>query len=93
VAIKAEEVGAYTVKADGSEFAFAANALNRDESDLAQCTPGKWGDWLDETSVQLEYRSVVWAVLLGVLGVLTLHLILASVGRIGNPSYTPEGQQ
>jgi len=78
VAIKAEEVGRYAIRGDEQEFAFAVNALNRDESDLTGCAPGKWGDWLDETSVQLEYRSVVWAVLLVVLGVLTLHLILAA---------------
>jgi hypothetical protein len=83
VAIKAEEVGTYAVKAGSSDFAFAVNALNRDESDLTQCTPGKWGDWLDETSVQLEYRSVVWAVLLGALGVLTLHLFLAAQSSAG----------
>jgi Aerotolerance regulator N-terminal len=84
VALKPEDVGSYTIKGDGSEFAFAVNALNRDESDLTGCVPGKWGDWLDETSVQLEYRSVVWAVLLVLLGVLTLHLILATgQGRAG----------
>lgn len=82
VAIKAEEVGSYAVKGDDADFAFAVNALNQDESDLTGRTPGKWGDWLDETSLHLEYRSVVWAVLLALLGVLTLHLILA--GRAGD---------
>src|SRR5271166_5169817 len=84
VALKPEDVGSYAIKGDESEFSFAVNALNREESDLTGCVSGKWGDWLDETSVQLEYRSVVWAVLLGVLGVLTLHLILATrQGRAG----------
>ncbi len=78
VVIKPEEVGRYAIKGDGAAFAFAVNALNRDESDLTGCAAGKWGDWLDETSVRLEYRSVTWAVLLLVLGVLTLHLIVAS---------------
>jgi Aerotolerance regulator N-terminal len=78
VMYKPEEVGSYAVKGDESEFAFAVNALNRDESDWTGCAPGKWGDWLDETSLRLEYRSVVWAVLLVLLGVLTLHLILAA---------------
>jgi hypothetical protein len=84
VTVKPEEVGSYTIKADESEYALAVNALNRDESDLTGCIPGKWGDWLDETSIHLEYRSVVWAVLLVLLGVMTLHLILAArQGRAG----------
>jgi hypothetical protein len=84
VTLKPEDVGSYTIKGDESEFAFAVNALNRDESDLTGCVPGKWGDWLDETSLQLEYRSVAWVVLLVLLGVLTLHLIVAArPGRAG----------
>ncbi len=78
VVIQPEDVGSYTIKAADSEFAFAVNALNRDESDLTSCSPGKWGDYLDDTTVRLEYRSVTWAVLLLLLGVLTLHLFLAA---------------
>ena len=78
VAIKTEEVGQYGVKGGDSEFVFAVNALNRDESDLTGCLPGKWGNWFDETTIHLEYRSVGWAVLLLLLGVLTLHLFLAA---------------
>ena len=78
VTLQPEEVGTYTVRGGEAEFAFAVNALNRNESDLTGCAAGKWGDWLDETSLRLEYRGVAWAVLLLLLGVLTLHLILAA---------------
>jgi hypothetical protein len=78
VTLRPDDVGSYTLRAGESEYAFAVNALNRDESDLTECAPGQWGDWLDETSLQLEYRSVAWVVLLVLLGVLTLHLLLAA---------------
>ena len=76
--IRADEVGKHEVKGDDLAYSFAVNALNRDESDLTGCGPGKWGDWLDETSLRVEYRSLSWAVLLVLFGVLTLHLIVAS---------------
>jgi hypothetical protein len=58
----------------------AVNALSRDESDLHECASGRWGDWLDETSLRLEYQSVSWALLLLALGVVSLHLFLVSRG-------------
>jgi Aerotolerance regulator N-terminal len=78
VAVRPEEVGVYGVSGGDSSYTFAVNALNRDESDLTKCTSGRWGDWLDDTSVRMEFRSMVPAVLLLLLGVLTLHLLLAS---------------
>jgi hypothetical protein len=58
----------------------AVNALSRDESDLRECASGRWGDWLDEASMRLEYRSVAWILLLLALGVVTIHLFLVSRG-------------
>src|SRR5262249_4098123 len=51
VAVKAEEVGVYHLRADQDDHAFAANALHHDESDLTGCTTGRWGDWLDDTTL------------------------------------------
>jgi hypothetical protein len=81
--VRAEDVGVYAVRnlEDKMPLAsIAANALARDESDLSGAAAGRWGDWLDETSLRLEYQSVSWVLLLLVLGVMTLHLVLAARG-------------
>jgi hypothetical protein len=83
VVVRADDVGAYSIRTDDGNFAFAANALSRDESDLGECATGRWGDWLDEAALRLEYRSVAWAVLLLLLAVVSLHLFL--VARGGRP--------
>jgi hypothetical protein len=85
VVVRAEDVGVYQVRAadkpDGAVLAaVAANALARDESDLSGCGPGRWGDWLDETSLRLEYQSVSWLLLVLALGVVTVHLVLVARG-------------
>jgi hypothetical protein len=80
VAVKAEDVGHYTIQTSEGSFSFAVNALSRDESDLSACATGRWGDWLDETTLRLEYQSVDWALLVMVLAVLTLHLFLVASG-------------
>lgn len=83
VVVRADDVGAYSVTTDEGRFAFAANALSRDESDLRECASGRWGDWLDDAALRLEYRNVSWAVLLVLLAVVSLHLFL--VARAGRP--------
>lgn len=81
--IRSEDVGVYEVRAGDSRYVFAANALDREESNLSKCSSGRWGNWLDETSLRLEYQNVAWLLLLVVLGVLTLHgfLIARGAGR------------
>jgi hypothetical protein len=75
VVIRGEETGVYTVQTqEGDTYSFAVNALSREESDLSGCATGRWGDWLDETSLRLEYQGIDWIVLLLVLAVVTLHL-------------------
>ena len=81
VAVRADQVGVYELRAGKEKFAFACNALRREESDLSRCTSGRWGDWLDETSLRLEYRNIGWVFLLLALGVLSLHVAL--VARAG----------
>ncbi len=83
VVLRGEEVGVYQLRSlqDHSTLAeVAVNALCRDESDLRDCATGRWGDWLDDTSVRLEYQSISWIVLLLALGVMSLHLFLVSRG-------------
>ena len=63
---------------------FAANPLSRDESDLAGCASGKWGDERDATTLRLEYRDVRWVLVLLALAVLVLHLwLLARLSGTG----------
>jgi hypothetical protein len=83
VVIKAEATGVYAIDAGGEKHSFAVNALSPEESDLSQCAAGRWGDWLDETTLRLEYNSIVWILLLLLLGLLGLHhvLIARSAGR------------
>jgi hypothetical protein len=81
--VRAEDVGVYTVRNPEDKMSLAsiaANALARDESDLSAAASGRWGDWLDETSLRLEYQNVSWVLLLMVLGVVTLHLVLVVRG-------------
>ena len=80
--VRAAEVGVHEVRTPERTWSFAANALARDESDLLHCSSGDWGDWLDETTLRLEYVSVSWVVLLLLLGLVTLHLFLATGGRV-----------
>jgi hypothetical protein len=74
--IRAEEVGEYQVRAGSETFAFAVHTANGDESDLRDKTSGRWGDWLDETTLRLEYQNIAWALLILVLCLLTLHAFL-----------------
>ncbi len=80
VVFRGEEVGLYNVTVPGTEdkYQFAVNALSRDESDLSVCVSGRWGDWLDETSLRLEYQAVDWLLLLLAVAVVTLHLFLVA---------------
>jgi hypothetical protein len=83
VVVRGEDVGTYEIRdaADKSVIAtIAVNALARDESDLRDAATGRWGDWLDETALRLEYQSIDWAVLLVLLAVVMVHLVLVSRG-------------
>jgi hypothetical protein len=80
MATKAETVGTYLIQTAEGDHAFAVNTLNRVESDLAFCVAGRWRNWLDETSLRLEYQNIAWILLLLALAVLTLHLALVARG-------------
>jgi hypothetical protein len=79
--MRAEEAGVYAIDAEDESTHFAVNALSPDESDLTSRASGRWGDWLDETSLRLEYQSIAWVLLLLVLAIAAVHLVLVSRGR------------
>lgn len=73
VPLRADAVGLHEIDAVGVRYAFAANALRREESDLTQAASGRWGNWSNAPSLQWEYRSIVWALLLLILLLLSFH--------------------
>ncbi|MDX2044543.1 MAG: BatA domain-containing protein [Acidobacteriota bacterium] len=78
VAIKADLAGEYTLQAETANYAFAANAISREESDLTNAASGRWGNWANATSLEWEYRSFVWLLLIVVLALLSAHAWLAN---------------
>jgi hypothetical protein len=76
LALRADEVGVWEITAGRMIHRFAVNALQQDESDLRKCSTERVGDWLDETSLRLEYRSISWVLLVLLLGVACVHLLL-----------------
>jgi hypothetical protein len=79
--VRGDDVGVWSVEAEEESASFAVNALSAEESDLTGCASGRWGDWLDETSLRLEYQSIAWILLLLVLAIATAHLLLVARGR------------
>ncbi len=78
ITVKADLAGVYELKAGQSKYAFAANAISREESDLTAASSGRWGNWANATTLQWEYRSVVWLLLVFVLALLVVHSWLAN---------------
>jgi hypothetical protein len=74
--VRPDAVGVWLVEAEEESASFAVNALSANESDLTGCASGRWGDWLDETSLRLEYQSIAWILLLLVAAIATIHLLL-----------------
>ncbi|MFN0112566.1 MAG: BatA domain-containing protein [Blastocatellia bacterium] len=73
VTIKADTAGVYELSAGQGKYAFAANAISREESDLANASSGRWGNWANAVELQWEYRSFVWLLLILVLALLAAH--------------------
>jgi len=76
--VRPDDVGVWSIEAGEESASFAVNALSANESDLSGCVSGRWGAWLDETSLRLEYQSIAWILLLLVLGIATVHLLLVA---------------
>jgi len=78
VLVRADVAGVYELKAGQRKYAFAANAISREESDLTGANSGRWGNWADATTLQWEYRSVVWLLLILALALLAAHAWFAN---------------
>jgi hypothetical protein len=78
LSVRPDEVGIWSIDAEEESASFAVNALSANESDLTSCVSGRWGDWLDETSLRLEYQSIAWILLLLAAAIATLHLLLVA---------------
>jgi len=78
VLIKADTAGVYEISANRNKYSFAANALQREESDLTRAASGRWGNWANATALQWEYRSVAWVLLLLALIALAVHAWLVA---------------
>ncbi|HBT75429.1 MAG TPA: hypothetical protein DEB39_00560, partial [Planctomycetaceae bacterium] len=74
--METRQCGLHTVKASSGEYAFSVGTLSTEESDLTGTSSGTFGGWNDEATVRTDYRSIVWALLLGVLTLLAAHLAL-----------------
>ncbi|HLG15305.1 MAG TPA: BatA domain-containing protein [Blastocatellia bacterium] len=88
--VRAEAPGVYEIAAGGEKYAFASNAISRQESDVSRSTSGDWGDWNSVAFEEVEQRSLAWAFLLGALLVLAVHLAVASRSRLGLSASAPE---
>jgi hypothetical protein len=87
VSLRGDELGVHEASVAGIPFRFAVNALNKDESDLRRAVSARWGDWLDDTTLRLEYRGIYWILLLVLLAVAILHLMLMARARApGSPT-------
>jgi len=73
VLIRADVAGVYEIGAKQNRYSFAANALQREESDLTRASSGRWGNWANATALQWEYRRVAWVLLLLALSALAVH--------------------
>lgn len=78
VTLKADLAGEYKLSTGAAKYTFAANAISREESDLTTAASGRWGNWANATSLEWEYRSLVWLLLVVVLGLLAAHAWLAN---------------
>jgi hypothetical protein len=81
--IRADVAGVYEIIANQNRYSFAANALQREESDLTRASSGRWGNWASATALQWEYRSVAWVLLLLALIALVVHAWLIARRRTG----------
>jgi hypothetical protein len=81
VTVRAEHPGVHELRANQTSYSFAANALQRDESDLTRAASGRWGNWANAAAFQWEYRSVAWLLLLLALSMLAIHAWLVATKR------------
>lgn len=76
--VRPEATGLHGLEARGVKYQFAVNALRREESDLQTCVTGRWGVWHEDPGTAPALVHLAWIPMLLVLGVLTLHMALAT---------------
>ncbi|MEN6458268.1 MAG: BatA domain-containing protein [Thermoguttaceae bacterium] len=86
VDIPAERVGLYSVRTPEATHRFACNAVSRDESNLADCRSGRWGDWNRSPDYQDRQVPLGWICLLVVVVALGGHMALITRSRDGTPA-------
>ncbi len=76
VTVPAEHVGLHAVKTPDAEYQFSCNAVSRDESDLAGCRSGRWGNWNESPVYQDRRIGLSWIFLAVAVAAMTGHLAL-----------------
>ena len=79
--IPADEVGVYTVQAASGEYRFSVLPLASEESNLTQAATGRRGGWLDQATLESDYRNIAWLPLLIVAAILLLHLSIIATRK------------
>lgn len=77
VTLRPEEPGLHAVEAGDARHLFAVNVLRREESDLTKSVAGRWGTWTEDIATAPAIYNLTWIPLLLVLGILTLHMVVA----------------
>jgi hypothetical protein len=81
LALETPMPGIYTVAMGQTTNTFAVNALAADESDMASCASGQWGQWREDSERRFEEASVTWMFGLGALALMAVHLFLLARGK------------
>ena len=89
--IPADEVGIYTVQAASGEYRFSVLPLASEESDLTEAATGRRGGWLDQETLESDYRNITWLPLLIVAAILLLHLSIIAT-RKSDVMLSPENK-
>jgi hypothetical protein len=83
VDVPADHVGLHAVELPDAAYQFSVNAVSRDESDLAACCAGRWGEW-NESQVHCDRTvSIGWILLLAAIVVLAAHQAVIAARRKG----------
>jgi hypothetical protein len=80
--LPADEVGLHTIRAAEVEYRFAVNALSREESDLAACQSGRWGNWDGSPMHQERRAGLGWFFILLAIVVLAGHLAVIAMSPV-----------
>jgi hypothetical protein len=81
IALRADRPGVYTAETGTAKYQFAANALNRQETDLRNSTSASWGGFAPIEGPDSRHRSLSWVFLLLALLLLALHLAILASAR------------